>query len=61
MKQEKLSLTEMSNLFGGISVEEYCDQVSELIDANWGRWTEEERKSAAVPTPSIANVSLIVR
>lgn len=47
MKQEKISLTEMSNLFGGISVEEYCDQVSELIDANWGRWTEEERKSAA--------------
>ncbi|MDY5815462.1 hypothetical protein [Porphyromonas somerae] len=61
MKQEKLSLTEMSNLFGGISVEEYCDQVSELIDANWGAGLKKSVNLPQVPTPSIANVSLIVR
>lgn len=44
---EKIAFSEMERIFGGISQEEYCDILSQLIDANWGTWDEHQRKSAA--------------
>lgn len=41
-----LSLNEMLNLKGGVSVEEYCDTISMLIDNCWDNWTKEQRKAA---------------
>ncbi len=44
---KKLNLDQMNEIQGGVSVEEYCDTVSMLIEHNWDRWSDSERKSAA--------------
>ena len=46
MKQ--LSLNEMLDLKGGISREEYCELVDQLIDDNWDSWSPEQKKAATV-------------
>ena len=46
---EELNYKEMNQITGGqnVSANEYCATLSMLIENNWGRWTEDERKSAS--------------
>ncbi|CCZ06553.1 bacteriocin [Culturomica massiliensis] len=46
---EELNYKEMNQITGGqnVSAKEYCATLSMLIENNWGRWSEDERKSAS--------------
>ena len=46
---EELNYKEMNQVTGGqnVSAKEYCATLSMLIENNWGRWSEDERKSAS--------------
>ena len=46
---EELNYKEMNQITGGqnVSAKEYCATLSTLIENNWGRWNEDERKSAS--------------
>lgn len=47
---ELLNDQELDQLTGGAHVvtkEEYCDTMDMLIENNWNRWSDAERKSAA--------------
>lgn len=44
---EVLNLQEMNEIKGGVSREEYCDTVSNLIRDNWDNWSDSERHSAS--------------
>lgn len=45
MKQ--LSFNEMLNIKGGISQEEYCEIVDQLIMNNWDSWTNDQKEAAS--------------
>lgn len=47
MRIQVLSFSEMLEISGGVSLQEYCDTVSTLIENNWSNWTEDQRKAAA--------------
>ncbi len=44
---EKMNLFEMQTIAGGISREEYCADLSDIIADNWKKFTESEKKAAA--------------
>ncbi|WP_185711568.1 hypothetical protein [Tannerella forsythia] len=43
---EELNLQEMSEIKGGVSVEEYCGTLNMLIDSNWSTWNNHQREAA---------------
>ena len=44
---EKMNLFEMQAIAGGISREEYCSELSEIITNYWKDFTDSEKKAAA--------------
>ena len=42
-----MNLFEMQAIVGGISREEYCAELDEIITGNWADFTESEKKAAA--------------
>lgn len=43
---EELSFIEMSEIMGGISKEEYCSIVNDLIEGSWKKWSRREKDAA---------------
>lgn len=43
---KKLSNTDLLNLLGGVSREEYCETLDVLIENNWGDWNKSTKDSA---------------
>lgn len=44
---EKLTFKELHDIMGGISQEEYCAQLTQIISDNWDNWDDHTRHSAA--------------
>ncbi|MGQ1948825.1 hypothetical protein ACT3CD_17165 [Geofilum sp. OHC36d9] len=42
-----LSNEELEQVNGGVSKEDYCATLNDLIENNWGEWSDGERLSAA--------------
>lgn len=42
-----LSNEELEQVKGGVTQEEYCDGLDQLIEDNWDDWSDGEKKSAA--------------
>ena len=43
---QELNLQEMNEVKGGITVEEYCGILDDLMADNWLLWSQQERDSA---------------
>ncbi|WP_418893689.1 hypothetical protein [Limibacterium fermenti] len=44
---EQLDYQEMSEIKGGISAEEYCAILDQLMEDNWGGWSDGKKHSAS--------------
>lgn len=43
---KKLTTTDLQDLKGGVSVEEYCATLDQMIQDNWDNWNRDQKKAA---------------
>ncbi|WP_289225488.1 hypothetical protein [Bacteroides acidifaciens] len=43
---KKLTTTDLLGLKGGVSVEEYCATLDQMINDNWDNWNRDQKKAA---------------
>ena len=42
---KKLELKELENIFGGVSIEEYCETLDHMAQGSWKNWDAHQKKA----------------